>query len=233
MTMQHPIHPDDERLAALAGDDADATADAGLREHVSGCDRCGPMVAELRQLRAALAQLPDMVPSRPLQLVPPVAAAEPRPATGWLRRMAAPMVAAGAGLVFIGVVGTSGVLSGFSMGLGAAAASAGDLGELNGGAGQPAASSSGRNLSGGGQPTQDSSGEFGGASRGPIAHPPTDRASEKATGGTASPHPVETPARESDQPGGTLNPWAIVLLAGALMVFVGGVALITQPVRGP
>ena len=85
MTMQHRIHPDDERLAALAGGDPEVASDAALRAHVDSCDRCTDVVRELGSLRTALAELPDLVPSRPLQLLPPVA--EPRAA--FPRRLAA------------------------------------------------------------------------------------------------------------------------------------------------
>jgi hypothetical protein len=120
MTMQHPTHPDDERLAALAGDDPEVAADTALRAHVDSCDRCGAMVRELGSLRAALAELPDLVPSRPLQLLPPVA--EPRAAArgGWLRRLAGPAMAAGFVLVVVGAVGSSG----FALGMGASAGQA-------------------------------------------------------------------------------------------------------------
>ena len=105
--MQNPPHPDDERLAAYAGGDADALADSSLAAHLAACDRCGPIVDELSLLRGALAELPDIAPSRPLRLIPPVP--EPTmPATGsrgWLRRVTAPAMAAGAGLVLVGAVG--------------------------------------------------------------------------------------------------------------------------------
>lgn len=110
MTMQHQVHPDDERLAALAGGDPEVASDAALRAHVSDCGRCSATVAELSSLRSALAELPDLVPSRPLQLVPPVAEA---PASGsgagWLRRLAAPVMAAGFALALVGAVGTAGI----------------------------------------------------------------------------------------------------------------------------
>ena len=107
MTMQNTPHPDDERLAAYAGGDSDALADSSLVAHLSACDRCRPMVDELSLLRGALAELPDIAPSRPLRLIPPVSepavrAAGPR---AWLRRLTAPAMAAGAGLVLIGAVG--------------------------------------------------------------------------------------------------------------------------------
>ena len=107
MTMQHPIHPDDERLAALAGGDPEVASDGALRAHVDSCDRCGPMVRELGSLQAALGELPDLVPSRPLQLLPPVA--DPQAVRGgWLRRLAAPAMAAGLVLVVVGAIGSSG-----------------------------------------------------------------------------------------------------------------------------
>jgi anti-sigma factor RsiW len=107
MTMQNTPHPDDERLAAYAGGDSDALADSSLVAHLSACDRCRPIVDELSLLRGALAELPDLAPSRPLRLIPPVWDAA-LPASGprsWLRRLTAPAMAAGAGLVLIGAVG--------------------------------------------------------------------------------------------------------------------------------
>lgn len=110
MTMQHQIHPDDERLAALAGADPDVAGDTELRAHVSACTQCRDLVDELATLRSALAELPDLVPSRRLQLLPPVA--EPRAARGgWMRRLAAPVMAGGFGLVLVGAIGTSGALN--------------------------------------------------------------------------------------------------------------------------
>ena len=155
MEMQHQIHPDDERLAALAGGDPEVVADAQLRAHVSGCSRCSDLVKELTTMRSARAELPDLVPSRRLQLIPPVA--EPRTAasSGWLRRLAAPIMAAGFGLVLVGAVGTSGLLN---MSLGSASASAAeaitqDFGssmsvEAGGEPGSEANSSEPRSLSG-------------------------------------------------------------------------------------
>ena len=125
MTMQHLNHPDDERLSALAGDDADIAADAALTGHVAGCSLCGDLVNELRLLRSALNELPDLRPSRPLQLVPPVAAAARAGGPlGWLRRMAAPAMAAGAGLALVGAVGFG------TLALGGMAASAGAAPEI-------------------------------------------------------------------------------------------------------
>jgi hypothetical protein len=103
-------HPDDERLAALAGDETDARADASLSSHVDGCTRCSDIVAELGTLRASLAELPDLAPSRPLRLVPPAEAPASGPADGgvaWVRRLFAPLLTAGAALALVGVVGTT------------------------------------------------------------------------------------------------------------------------------
>ena len=115
--MHNDLHPDDERLAALAGGDADALADRGLADHLTACDRCAPIIEELTLLRGALAALPDLAPSRPLRLIPPVA--EPAaPRAGrleWLRRLAAPAMATGAGLVLVGAIGASGVVNELTM----------------------------------------------------------------------------------------------------------------------
>jgi hypothetical protein len=111
MSMTTPAHPDPERLAALAGADPDALADTELGAHVAACESCGPQVRDLTALRAALAELPDLAPSRPLLLVPPVA--EPAAASGWhtaFRRAFAPVAVAGMVLLLVGSVGITGVL---------------------------------------------------------------------------------------------------------------------------
>jgi hypothetical protein len=106
MTMHDTPHPDDERLAAYAGGDRDALDDASLASHVATCGRCGPMVDELSFLVGSLAELPDLAPSRPLRLIPPVwDAAPPASARSWLRRLTAPAMAAGAALFLVGIVG--------------------------------------------------------------------------------------------------------------------------------
>ncbi len=101
MDEQH--HPDDERLAAFAAGDGEA----GLAMHVDTCDRCAALVSDLSSLRTAMAAMPDLVPSRPLQLLPPVAPA-PAPRGGLpalVHRLFAPAMAAGAALVLVGSVG--------------------------------------------------------------------------------------------------------------------------------
>jgi len=103
-----PNHPDDERLSALASRDTDATADARLTAHVSSCIRCTELVSELGALRIALADLPDLRPSRPLQLVPPEEADHAVDRLGsWARRFFAPVLVSGAALVLVGVIGTA------------------------------------------------------------------------------------------------------------------------------
>jgi hypothetical protein len=135
--MPHPLHPDDELLSSLAADEPEAMTDAGLAEHVAACDRCGPMVDDLRGLRAALAQLPDVTPSRPLQLVPPVPDLAAAPASGGLvgllRRLTAPAMAAAAALILVGAIGTT--ISSFPMGSAGAALSGQDAAAASAGAG--------------------------------------------------------------------------------------------------
>jgi hypothetical protein len=221
MTMQHPIHPDDERLSALAGGDADAMADAGLRAHVAACDRCAPALAELQGLRAALAELPDLVPSRPLQLVPPVPAAAAATTGSWLRRLAAPFMAAGVVLVLVGAVGGSGALTAMNFGAAGAAASAGDQAEVA---------------------------DHGASPRGP-AEPGATRA-PGYFGGQASARAQATdqpPARDSMMPAPTTDdtttgslsgessegsPWLVVLFAGVGLL-LAGVLVRLVPRAGP
>jgi anti-sigma factor RsiW len=107
--MMNTNHPDDELLAAFAGADPDATGDPAVATHLASCDRCAATVEELRSLTAALGELPDLAPSRPLRFLPPVD--EPRPTfadrlSGVVRGIFAPALTAGAALVLVGAVGT-------------------------------------------------------------------------------------------------------------------------------
>jgi hypothetical protein len=180
MTMQHPTHPDDERLAALAGGDPEVAADGVLRAHVDTCDRCAETVRELGSLRAALAELPDLVPSRRLRLLPP--AAEPQAPTrgGWLRRLAGPAMAAGLVLVVVGAIGTSG----FTLGMGASAIfqNAGDNFEAGGASGQDSVT---------GQPLRPA---VNGAS-------PSDRSADGLDSGSESQRSQEQAGSTTPQPG--------------------------------
>ena len=107
--MLNQNHPDDEHLSALASHDTDVTADATLTAHVSSCDRCTELVADLGLLRVALADLPDLKPSRPLRLLPPVEAEASGVDRlgGWAKRFFAPVIASGAALALVGVIGTA------------------------------------------------------------------------------------------------------------------------------
>jgi hypothetical protein len=111
-----PNHPHEERLAALASADADAIADEALTSHVTACASCTETVTELGALRASLAELPDLRPVRPLRLLPDVADAPGRGTADrvarWVRRAFAPVVAAGATLAMVGLVGTTAPLVG-------------------------------------------------------------------------------------------------------------------------
>ena len=103
-------HPDDERLAALAAGDIEAVDAPTLRAHVEGCSRCAEIVDDVSLLRAALAELPDVAPHRPLRLVPPVEAASDGATDSigvWVRRLFAPVLTAGAALALVGMVGTA------------------------------------------------------------------------------------------------------------------------------
>jgi hypothetical protein len=110
MTMMNASHPDDERLAAFAAADREAVEDRSLREHLADCARCSDLVLDLSSLRSALAELPDIAPSRPLRLLPPLPEPASRERVPWLRRLVAPTMVAGIGLVLVGAVGTAGGL---------------------------------------------------------------------------------------------------------------------------
>ena len=104
-----PNHPDPERLSALASGDTDATDDTSLADHVSTCVRCTALVDELGALRMSLAELPDLLPHRPLRLLPEVADQPARidRVGGWARRFFAPVLTAGAALAMVGLIGTT------------------------------------------------------------------------------------------------------------------------------
>jgi hypothetical protein len=214
MTMPNALHPDDERLAAYAGGDADALGDRALVDHLAVCDRCRPIVDELSLLRGALAALPDIAPSRPLRLIPPVPAPAARGAgrLEWLRRLAAPAMAAGAGLVLIGAVGASGI--------------AGQLGSFGGFGGLKAASeasfnatdTAGRPSAGtpAGSPLLAPGTETDGSAYGSRSTPP--RSLDQ--GGKSSPAPTATQREGSVQPvtgRSDEQPWLTILIAGVAL----------------
>ena len=200
--MQHATHPDDERLAAYASDDREAVSDRELAGHVASCDRCRPIVDELSILRDALSLLPDIAPSRPLRLVPPVA--EPARRSGsleWLRRLAAPAMAAGVGLVLVGAVGISGSGGGVA---GMFAGKAVDLSAQasSNGAGAPADHGTPSLV-----PAASSGGEFSGRTEVPRS---------QTGGATATPVPAPSAGKDlhgADR-GSTQQPWLTLLVAG-------------------
>ena len=226
--MLNQNHPDDERLSALASHDTDATDDAALIAHVASCDRCTELVSELSLLRAALADLPDLVPSRPLQLLPPVGSTERAGDRfgGWVRRFFAPVVASGAALALVGVIGTAAPAL---QGLGPTAGSAPDSqAELA----APAASAAGEPAAGGGDTFAESS---DGAQRDLTDAQTSDGgaglyATEEVAAAEESPRSVG----DEDFHGTALeqerSPWPMVLFAG-IAVMIG--ALLARWILAP
>lgn len=204
MTMQNLPHPDDERLAAYAGGDSDALGDRALAAHLTACDRCGPLVDELSLLRGVLAELPDLAPSRPLRLIPPVPApAETSNRGSWLRRLTAPAMTAGAGLVLVGAIGvgsTGAIGSFFGQAASGIFANVGD--NLQGAAasereGVPAAGADSPSLA-----PEDTTGSAGHERSSP---PSTPQASSDEGG----------KAEELNEESSPEQPWLTLLIAGA------------------
>jgi hypothetical protein len=218
MTMQNLPHPDDEQLAAYAGGDPDVTGDATLVAHLATCDRCGPLVDELSLLRGALAELPDLIPSRPLRLIPPVPAPAPVSAGGWLRRLTAPAMAAGAGLVLVGAIGI-GTTSGFFSQ--ASSAMFENVGDNLQGAGAPeseATASDSAYMPGvKGSPAATSNETRGSTDSAGVSQPPTAQMSPDAS-------PTGSDVTEVNRESSDEQPWLTLLIAGAA-VFVTATAL--------
>jgi hypothetical protein len=215
MTMPDFSHPDDERLAAYAGGDRDAIADPSLVAHISSCDRCGPLVEELSLLRGALAELPDLAPSRPLRLIPPVPAPAANSAGGWLRRLTGPAMAAGAGLVLVGAIGigaTGAVSRFFSQ---AASAVFQNVGDNLEGAGAPGggATASDNAYQPGAYSSSTPPGETKGVTdAGGDSEPPSARSSAETA---PTPAPGEAgPPEHPDQGSSDEQPWLTLLIAG-------------------
>ncbi|CAN5257177.1 hypothetical protein BH24CHL10_BH24CHL10_08060 [soil metagenome] len=222
--MLNQNHPDDERLSALASDDVDATTDTGLTAHVSSCDRCTQLVSELGVLRVALGGLPDLPPSRPLQLLPPVEADHGVDRLGgWARRFFAPVVAAGAALALVGTVGTAvPVLDQMASG---GADGGGDSAAIQEFA-EPAASAASEEPA-----TLDVGAESFGSDGGVAASPLTGQKSPEARDEGA-------PADQENARGEALppsipeerSPWPMVLFVGvALMIAAAGLRWILVP----
>lgn len=209
-------HPDDERLSALASRDPDATADATLVDHVSSCDRCTALVDELGALRASLAELPDLAPSRPLRLLPEVDEPARIDRLGeWARRAFAPILTAGAALALVGVVGTaSPSFIGAGAQAGASPAAENFAAQASDAAGEPGAyevptveSANADALSGGGEAAAPApSGEAA------APAPSVERALGEDVGDDGD------AARLSDQALPERSPWPMVLFAGAALM---------------
>jgi hypothetical protein len=234
MTMQPNHHPDEERLAAFAGGEPDVE----LRVHVRDCTRCSSIIDELAILRAALAELPDLAPSRPLQLLPEVPEPQPSAAerlAGWTRGAFMPLLAAGFGLAIVGSVGTAGSI--FSMG-------------ASGGAFTPTSGSQFRDLTGASAPADTASAAPSAATDGAAAAPGASKTASEATGraaesassspeserATASGSPEPEPVVKAFEQPPAATPrslWPMVLFAGvALIVATLLLRWIVQPRAG-
>jgi hypothetical protein len=219
MTMPNASHPDDERLAAYADADRDTVSDRSLREHLAGCARCSDLVADLTGLRSALAELPDIAPSRPLRLLPPAPVVTPsRGELAWLRRLVAPTVAVGIGLVLVGGVGlgTAGLFrqSGATLLSGEAAV------------GSPRASSAGQ------QPTADGSSTVPMDRGNPSPAAFGGRTSQVPAPSSVAPSASHVPVtvgqggdkstnREATPTAPAAATWLILLVAGLALIVVG------------
>ena len=220
-----PNHPDDERLAALAASETDAVVDSSLVTHVAGCPRCGPMVDDLRTLRSALAELPDITPSRPLRFLPVLPEAS-RQRLGWLgllRGLTTPAMAVAVVLILVGAIGTMGGGLG-SLGSAGAAPVSGDLNAAAGrasGAPVPAAQQPGASKSREGSgatsaptPALPLSGNFGGGS-------PTASATDQRTRSLYQPSTKGSAETLTADSGGAPFGWllgaGVILLAAAFV----------------
>lgn len=204
--MHDQTHPDDERLDALAAGDSDATGDLGLRGHIDGCERCRAVVHDLAVLRVALAELPDLRPTRPLQLLPPVGETGTAHG-GWMRRLVAPALVLGGAMVLLGAVNLGGGSAGAPALFGeaaepAAAAPSATVQRSGGGAEAPVPASS----EAAGGPAYVSSDDYQASSGG---RQPTD-----ATGDRGD----ERVATGNGLPGLPLLAGGLVLIVGALIL---------------
>lgn len=231
MTMQNLPHPDDERLAAHASGDPDVIGDATLVAHLTACDRCRPLVDDLSLLRDALAELPDVAPSRPLRLIPPVPSWDATPSRGsWVRRLTAPAMAAGAGLVLVGALGIG----------------APSLGGLFGQAASGVFQNVGENLQGAGAPESEatpSDNAYGPGVKGsPAPSSGGTRGSTDSAGGSRPPSAQFSPAPSPAGTDGTDHvnrgssneqPWLTLLIAGAgLFVIATALRFTVSPRAG-
>lgn len=213
-------HPGDELLSALADHDSEAIGSPAA-EHVAACAQCTAIVGEFSTLRIALGQLPDVAPPRPLRLLSPTSDAPSTPAGlgPWIRRLFGPVMAGGAALALIGMIGTTTpFLSG---------AAAGDSVQHERAVAQP----------------ESSKGPAAGGVDGPaLQASPGTQDSEYGTDNSAQPTPVQAPAGPSGEEalGGNVSAplperslWPMLLFAGvAMMVAAVLLRWILAP-RGP
>jgi hypothetical protein len=219
MTMDHMHHPDDERLAAYADAPVPDEGSADVGAHVAACGRCRRLVDDLRTLRASLAELPDVAPSRPLRFLPPVAPAPVKPAGfgDLVRRLFAPAMIAGGTLVLVGSVGM--------------AATPGGLASMSGGAAQEGAD----NGVGGGAPAAPSAGgeETYVLTASPAAEGvanPDSRSGEPAVAGASDAAASEAGGRSSSTGDGSetsqltlsapMLPWMAMTIAGGILLIL-------------
>lgn len=202
-------HPDDETLAAIAAGDTDATS---VASHLDACATCATLVTDLRTLRSSLAELPDIAPSRPLRFVPDVPSSD-RPAS-WARRVFGPIMAGGAALTLVGMIGTTAPAL-FGLAGQAASAPRGNAATDQ----EVAASSDAETAPGVGGVTSEYGQEHDGAS---AQARPLDDAGETPT---AEREALTAPAERS--------PWPMVLFTGvALMIAAALLRWILAP-RAP
>jgi hypothetical protein len=223
MTMPNDSHPRDERLAAYADRETVALRDGALTEHLAGCARCRLVLDDLTALRSALAELPDIAPSRPLRLIPPVPAPASRDAglAGWLRRLTAPVFAVGTGLVLVGAVGASGAFTGFYQAASVGAPEANSSADLRVTDAPPAAPASDVEYAGESAaqepPASARVATDGSTSRSPDASP------GDLTGAAASPSP---PGKGSDPVTAAPDSESMPAFPGFLALLLVGIALV-------
>ncbi len=220
--MLNTNHPHDERLSALAAHDPDET-DPAVAAHVASCDRCASVVSELGALRMALSELPDLAPSRPLQLIPAVerGRADDR-ASGWARRFFAPLLAGGAAIALVGAVGTaSPALDGATGGADSAASVAATRENF---AAEPGASAAGAPAA------EGALDEFGGRALGSDEESPESNSAEpraavgQGTQGDGSGAVTDSTSQLQASAPGERSPWPMVLFTG-VAVMIGALLM--------
>lgn len=225
--MLNQDHPDDERLSALAAGDTDALNDAASSAHITSCDRCAGVVAELRVMRSVLAEMPDVAPHRPLRLLPPVAADSPGTVDRlgqWAKRLFAPALTTGAALAIVGMVGTAlPGLSGAQSGAGGAGSEDTRL-QVEAASSQAAAASEGQEMA------PFATEELGTQGSGENDGLGTDTTTEGEGGTSSTDEGINRDFGDTDASGpvdasqAERSPWPMVLFAG-IAVMIGAALL--------